>query len=659
MEETIKNNDVELKYLDSSNEKHDVVLSADKFKFVQSNKAIHDVKFQGRPTTFLRDAVKRFKKNKSSVVGFIIIGIIVLLSIIMPLALFSYHSSGNYTTEANLTPKLFDAGTGFWDGTKYYSGIVYDQTNNAPASTNSEAVVDGSLEVYDGTINNANQYASGGYIRIANQTDDESDAAFLSPKLTFSISSGSISITDYVTTGLNTTYGTDNTSYELVLYYNKTLDSGEISSDSTELILASDISSFNQDETFNVTSLIEDKTTDTTFNNAQLAIVLPRASENNAIYLKSLVYNVTSTDASFETFLTESSFSDANSCLLRQSATDKTYQWFARGGNVGLEGASIKYCNFRFDTYENVYGKEEKLIGQSDLDALQDEGVITYTIDKTAKTIDIKVLNEDKCYIDMDEPMTVVIRTGLVTTVQITCTVLKYKEMGYSHMPRHLFGTNTQGYDMVKLVSIGTLYSLLLGVCISTICFLFGLVWGAISGYFGGALDIVMERIVDIINGIPSIVVLTLCLMNMGQTFGVFILAMCMTGWIGTESLTRTQFYRFKRREYVLAARSLGASDNRLIFKHILPNSMGTIITSSVLMVPSVIFSEASLAYLGLGFKDITSLGTILNDNQIYISTSPYLLVFPAIILALLMISFNLFGNGLRDAFNPSLKGAD
>jgi oligopeptide transport system permease protein len=86
---------------------------------------------------------------------------------------------------------------------------------------------------------------------------------------------------------------------------------------------------------------------------------------------------------------------------------------------------------------------------------------------------------------------------------------------------------------------------------------------------------------------------------------------------------------------------------------------MGTIITSSVLMVPSVIFSEASLAYLGLGFKDITSLGTILNDNQVYISTSPYLLVFPAVILALLMISFNLFGNGLRDAFNPSLKGDD
>ena len=136
-------------------------------------------------------------------------------------------------------------------------------------------------------------------------------------------------------------------------------------------------------------------------------------------------------------------------------------------------------------------------------------------------------------------------------------------------------------------------------------------------------------------------------------------LAMCLTGWIGTAGLTRTQFYRFKRREYVLASRSLGASDGRLIFHHILPNSMGTIVTSSVLMIPNVIYAEATISYLGIGLSGQSSLGNILSTNQANISTNQYLLIFPSVIIAVILICFNLFGNGLRDALNPSLKGSD
>jgi len=128
---------------------------------------------------------------------------------------------------------------------------------------------------------------------------------------------------------------------------------------------------------------------------------------------------------------------------------------------------------------------------------------------------------------------------------------------------------------------------------------------------------------------------------------------------MGTAGRTRTQFYRFKGREYVLASRTLGASDMRLIFKHILPNGMGTIITGAVLMIPSVIFSESTLAYLRLGLTDLASFGVLLANNQQYISIYPNLIVFPAVIMSLMMISFNLFGNGLRDAFNPSLKGGE
>ena len=128
---------------------------------------------------------------------------------------------------------------------------------------------------------------------------------------------------------------------------------------------------------------------------------------------------------------------------------------------------------------------------------------------------------------------------------------------------------------------------------------------------------------------------------------------------MGVAGRTRTQFYRYKGREYVLASRTLGSSDFRLIFKHILPNSMGTIITGSVLMITSVIYSEATLAYLNLGLQGTQSFGVMMSDNQSYLQSFPYLVLEPAIIISLLMISFNLFGNGLRDAFNPSLKGSE
>jgi oligopeptide transport system permease protein len=152
---------------------------------------------------------------------------------------------------------------------------------------------------------------------------------------------------------------------------------------------------------------------------------------------------------------------------------------------------------------------------------------------------------------------------------------------------------------------------------------------------------------------------MTLAIILFGSNFTTFALALCLTGWIGTASITRTQFYRFKDMEYILAARTLGASDFRLIFRHVLPNAIGTIITSSVLMIPSVIFSEATISYLNLGLQGMASFGVILSDNQHFLSTNPVLIVFPSVVMALIMISFNLFGNGLRDAFNPSLKGEE
>jgi oligopeptide transport system permease protein len=242
--------------------------------------------------------------------------------------------------------------------------------------------------------------------------------------------------------------------------------------------------------------------------------------------------------------------------------------------------------------------------------------------------------------------------------------------------PYYIFGANASGQDIFLRLAKGARFSLLLGVGVSLINFIIGLIWGAISGYYGGVTDLIMERVTDIISAIPSLVILTVCSIQFTNNAGLrsaignggvivlaFLVAFVYSGWIGTASTTRMQFYRFKGQEYVLASRTLGARDSRLIFRHILPNAAGTLVTSSVLMIPSVIFSESSLTYLGIvdfSTSGICSIGALLNEGQTAgLNLYPHVLLFPCIVISLLMISFNLFGNGLRDAFNTQLKGTD
>ena len=231
--------------------------------------------------------------------------------------------------------------------------------------------------------------------------------------------------------------------------------------------------------------------------------------------------------------------------------------------------------------------------------------------------------------------------------------------------PEFYFGTNIYGQDIFTCLAAGARLSFLLAFSVSLVNFLIGACYGAIEGYYGGAIDIIMERISDIRNSVPFIVVATLFQMHLANKVGVLpclLFAFVLTGWVGMAARVRMQFYRFKGQEYVLAARTLGASDARLIFKHIFPNSLGTIITGSVLAIPGVIFSESMLSYLGivnLETSSLTSIGTMLSNGQGYLSTFPHIILFPALFISILEISFNLFGNGLRDAFNPSLRGAD
>ena len=256
---------------------------------------------------------------------------------------------------------------------------------------------------------------------------------------------------------------------------------------------------------------------------------------------------------------------------------------------------------------------------------------------------------------------------GTFETAQLKVRVLYYNYYQYlcGSTPDYIMGTDSQGYDLALRIAGGIKLSLLVAVFVCVINFVLGSIYGAIEGYYGGTIDIVMERISDILWNVPFIVVATLFQIHLSQKLGAIpclLFAYVVTGWISTASRVRTQFYRFKTQEYVMAARTLGARDRRIIWKHIFPNSLGTIITSSALAIPSTMLSESMLSFLGivkLGTAESTSLGTLLADASGIWTNYPHLMIYPAVVISLLMICFNLFGNGLRDAFNPALRGVE
>ena len=241
-------------------------------------------------------------------------------------------------------------------------------------------------------------------------------------------------------------------------------------------------------------------------------------------------------------------------------------------------------------------------------------------------------------------------------------TVVKQDGIGE---PMFLFGTTETGKDIFACLAYGARFSFLFATTVAAVNFIVGVIWGSISGYCGGKVDLFMERFSEILGSVPTMIVITLLKYHMGTSSQALVLfiAFFATGWIGMAGRTRMQFYRFKNQEYVLAARTLGARDSRIMFKHIFPNGLGTIVTSVALVIPSMIYSETSLSYLGiinLEAGNTTSVGTLIAAGQKSImANAGYVALFPCVFLVLLMLSFNLFGNGLRDAFNPSLRGTE
>ncbi len=638
-------------YVDTNNIDHKIEIAPEDLKVIKLDTSIHDVKFKTKPTTFLKDAFKRFLKNKSSVVGAIILGILIVGAIILPEVLPGDITS-THLEELYLEPKLFPTGTGFWDGTKRYDGftIAYDTVNESPGGYKKNAVIEGSVETKETKINTTNNYAFGGYINFNNTLGEGEATSLYSYPNNLEVSEDD-TITMKVVLG---TEASDPSTFELGNY--QIVFNYSVNGEANSLVLQ-DFSKNYGDISINVTDALH-KTgfNEGTLERASFSFNLERSSQ---IRTQLLIESVTfeSNDSTLSDTLNYIGFDDANAMARIQRTNSQgqanTNYWTCNA-TKGIYASTLVMCNFTYDTYEAAFGLTDLTITQDTLQSYINQGYITY--DFLVGPESLVVLDSDNSPITKVNSQTYDKNLMVYT---LNCEGYRYRQLGYSSMPIYILGTDNEGQDLMKQIFSGLRTSLLLGISTAIVCITFGVIWGSISGYFGGNVDIIMERFTDILSGVPWIVIMTLCILHLGNNFGTFIIALCLTGWIGTSSVTRSQFYRFKGREYVLAARTLGASDARLIFKHILPNSIGTLVTNSVLMIPSVIFSEATISYLNLGLQGLPSLGVILSDNQIYINSYPYLIICPAVVISLIMISFNLFGNGLRDAFNPSLKGAE
>ncbi len=219
---------------------------------------------------------------------------------------------------------------------------------------------------------------------------------------------------------------------------------------------------------------------------------------------------------------------------------------------------------------------------------------------------------------------------------------------------QHWFGTDEFGRDQFTRICYGARLSLFVGVAAAGIDLVIGALWGGIAGLSGGKTDEIMMRVADILFAIPYLLMVILMMVVIGSGLIPILAALTMIGWIGMARIVRGQVLQLKEEEFVLAARALGASSSRLLFKHLLPNAMGPILVTATLTVPAAIFTEAFLSFLGLGMQaPIASWGTMANDALPALKYYPWRLFFPAFSISITMLAFNLVGDGLRDCLDP------
>lgn len=222
---------------------------------------------------------------------------------------------------------------------------------------------------------------------------------------------------------------------------------------------------------------------------------------------------------------------------------------------------------------------------------------------------------------------------------------------------KHPLGTDAVGRDFYSRVLYGARTSLLVGFSVPLLAALIGVPLGALAGWRGGWMDFLLLRVIEVLTALPSILVAILLVTIWGSGVEKLILYMAATSWVGVARLTRAQFLALREREYVLAARALGASDRRIMLQHILPNAAGPIIVGMMTAIPGAIFGEAGLSYLGLGVQDpVPSWGKMVAESQAYIQVYWHLALVPTVLIAVTMLAFTFIGDGLRDAFDPYMR---
>jgi oligopeptide transport system permease protein len=237
--------------------------------------------------------------------------------------------------------------------------------------------------------------------------------------------------------------------------------------------------------------------------------------------------------------------------------------------------------------------------------------------------------------------------------VEATFRIYEAKDMKDTYF---WFGSDALGRDQWTRLWEGTRVSLIIAFVAAVLDLVIGVAYGGISGFYGGRVDNVMQRIAEILVGIPNLVIILLMMLVLKPGIISIVIALSITGWIGMSRIVRGEVLKLKNQEFVLASRTLGTSNGTIIRKHLVPNISGIIIINTMFSVPGAIFFEAFLSFIGLGIvPPDASLGSLIDLGFDNLRLYPYMLVFPAIVISVLMIAFNIVGDGLRDAFDPKM----
>jgi ABC-type dipeptide/oligopeptide/nickel transport system permease subunit len=591
----------------------------DMFDFVQMDKSIHDKKFDTKPIGYFKDAWIRFTKNKSSVVGGIIIIILILFAIFAPIiSRFNYtndkspkytETDGHYSYALPKTRLFSFLG---WDGTstKDLNQSDYDLTLAKGFEQNSND----SVESRNPIVKVKDEYE--------NDRGDDRYVVKVDSYYNIGYEYVNLEAGDYARLQAYQEQANIQVIYPIPLYVYGSKDADlwyQLTDNATAaLVVADDRNQPDTTKGIKVNAVYDE--------DGNFVPVYLGSSEKNANHYYSLRIDGDNGNYTMKRLQVK------NQGGVYRAQKD------AMGNNIYTETPNQWYCY----AIPNQTGYQVRVNYYEYYKFLKTS--FTYNGEGSYKAI-----------------------TKSATAEQFQAEISNFEfDLDSGFYPMFIFGATVDGKDIFTQLGSGARLSFILAIVVSAINLTIGAIYGAIEGYYGGATDMIMERISDILSGVPFIVVATLFKLHLADKVGPLVsllFAFVLTGWIGMAARVRMQFYRFKNQEYILSARTLGAGDRRIMFKHIFPNAIGTIITGSILSIPSVIFSESSLSYLNIinletsGFK---SIGTMLSAaSSSKFTLYPYIMFFPAIFISLLMISFNLFGNGLRDAFNPSLRGAD